>query len=191
VTERRRTRRTLVLLLALIGLTATGATHASLGPSEPDPSVFVGNGVGEAMPRGAAGTSSLQPATPTSYVGVNGHGSGHRGVSGHDWWRGPISVAVGTVSGLYPGLTKRLPVTVTNPNSFGIGVTRIKVRTLGTVTCSGHSFTARHSSLVRQRFIRATRTRTFAIPYRMRRTAPDGCQRAHVAIRVRVRAVHR
>jgi hypothetical protein len=81
----------------------------------------------------------------------------------------------GNVTGLYPGLTKPMRLTVTNPNPFSIRLTRVRVRVLSpTVGCTGSAIKVRpyvgHKKIGPHRRARVTTS------VRVMPTIADACQ---------------
>lgn len=98
----------------------------------------------------------------------------HRSAAAHA--RGTFRIA-GSVSGLYPGISTHLFLTVTNPQAYAIKVTQIRTSVgspsaacgasnLVVGTFTGHRVVARHGKAV------------VTVPISLRHAAPDACQGA-------------
>ncbi len=89
--------------------------------------------------------------------------------------RGPSFRIKGSVNGLYPGLTKKLRVTVTNPNGYALVVTRVKakVSAVGPGCGAGNVKIKRWKGRAR---VGAHAHRRIKLKVRMKPKTPDACQ---------------
>ena len=215
MTERRRAHLLPVLLLALGGTGAAGA-YVAFGPSAPstDPATFIG--VGHSRPSGDAvaahqpkrhGTHGHHPGAASGsdhgLVGVSGHGHGHgphhhghhhggghgTGGSGQIPGSKQFQVSVGDIGGLYPGRTRRLSVTYTNPNPFALNVTRAVVDTDGAPSCGTRFFVTGSYDPGAPVHVAGRSSASTTVPFGMRFSAPDTCQRVSVVVDVTATAV--
>ena len=133
----------------------------------------------------------------------NGNGNGNNGNGNGNEPKGSFTVA-GRVEGLYPGASVQLPLTLTNPNSFGIRVTSVTVavqtptapKTSSTSSCSAtavqvgtHDATGFHpvtplpaSISVQVDLAKNGVAPTSAVWLHMLATSPDACQGASFAL---------
>ena len=176
----------LVLLLALggYGYAVSASPSAPTGPKSSN----------------ASSAGVLAPTASSGSAKSNGGGNG-----GTDNCVDPSSqagncehsfgVTVGQAQTLYPGLSRTLPVTYTNPNSFDIYVNTYRVSvsvpaakaTLcpasnllvpsGTVTLSPNLKVGRNASV------------STTVPIKLAPSAPDGCQQVAFSITVNASAV--
>lgn len=103
---------------------------------------------------------------------------------------GPALRVTGSVVGLFPGVTKRLPVRIRNRRAFAVVVRSISVRVgAGRRGCPGRVVRVRP---FRGRLVVAARKqRVVALPITMVRTAPQACRGARFALRFRAVARRR
>jgi hypothetical protein len=209
VIEHRRTRLLATAIAALLGLAAMSwAGYAVVGPSDKhrQPSNLEGLGRGEiAM---AASTQDLTTHDPVGQdpgqqdPGVSGAGAAvfhGNSLRTHQptkpaprWGSHPVGrdfiVVVGTVTNLYPGSTRPLPLTYVNPNPFRIRVERITVFTTSTSTCPASAFVTGKYRLAVPILLKAHGAVTSSVAFGMRKSAPDGCQQARVSVLVAAKA---
>jgi hypothetical protein len=96
---------------------------------------------------------------------------------------------VGDVGGLYPGRTRRLSVTYTNPNPFALNVTRAVVDTDGARSCGTRFFVTGSYNQDAPVHVPARSSVSTTVPFGMRFSAPDTCQRVSVVVDVTATAV--
>jgi hypothetical protein len=110
-----------------------------------------------------AGVVALTTAVATGSVGLSHQGNAGR-FSLH-----------GRVSGLYPGVHRRLRIVVHNPGSRSLTVRSITTKVTGaSAGCSAQSL---HVSAFRGRLrVRAHRSRRVAVTLRMRSDSPAACE---------------
>jgi hypothetical protein len=128
--------------------------------------VLVGGGVGSVERNSVPPASRLQPA-------ASKHGS--------------FGIA-GSVKGLYPGLTKPLRLTLTNPQHFAIVVTSVTVA-VGNASqgCKAANIAVTHFS--GRRRVAAKGSARVKLEITLVHKAPDACQGAVFPLRYRGRAV--
>lgn len=104
--------------------------------------------------------------------------------------RGRFSIS-GSVRGLYPGVTKPLPLLLKNPNRFPIKVTSVRVwikPDLRRPGCSPKLYMSA-TRLARARIVRARRSRRVWLRITMKRSAPNACKAARFPLKFTGRAV--
>jgi hypothetical protein len=128
--------------------------------------VLVGSGTGSVERKGVPSASRLLPA-------ASKHGS--------------FTIA-GSVKGLYPGLTKPLKLTITNPQHFAIVVTSVKVA-VGNASqgCKAANIAVTHFS--GRRRVGAKGSARVTLELTLAHKAPDACQGAVFPLRYSGRAV--
>ncbi len=140
-----------------------------------------------AIAGGSSSSTVLGPQGQVNGCSSNGNCNGRNKEFG---------VAVGDVAGLFPGATTPLPVTYTNPNSFGIKVTSATVTatliTAGAAAAPGCS----NSYVVTGTYpnpagvvVARNGTASATLPFGLKATAPDACKRARWKITVTATAV--
>lgn len=103
---------------------------------------------------------------------------------------GPALRVTGSVAGLFPGVTKRLPVRIRNRRPFAVAVRSISVRVgAGGRGCPGRVVRVRpfHGRLV----VAAGKQRNVTLRITMVRTAAQACRGARFALRFRAVARRR
>jgi hypothetical protein len=110
------------------------------------------------------------------------------GASAHEGWSNGNSkdktypfLIRGDVAGLYPGLTKKYTVTLTNTNSFAIVVTDISVKIdHASQRCRKQNLSSPgfHGNVV----VPARSTASVKVPISMETRAPDACQGAKFSL---------
>ena len=122
-------------------------------------------------------------------VGLSGHGQGHiphhHGIPGGKQFQ----VSVGHVGGLYPGRTRRLNVSYTNPNPFALNVTRVVVDTSGVHGCGTRFFVTGGYDQPAPVHVPGRSSVSTTVPFGMRFSAPDSCQGVAVVVDVTATAV--
>ena len=110
-----------------------------------------------------AGALALTTAVATGAVGHGGHRKSARGFTLH-----------GHVSGLFPGVSKKLEIVVHNPGARALTVRSITTRvSAATAGCSARNL---HVSAFRGHLrVRAHRSRRVAVKLRMRPNSPKAC----------------
>jgi hypothetical protein len=178
----------LVLLLALgmcgyrLSLTPSASTGRGLDQPSTAPSTYVlapaantGNSNGNGGGNGG-GTSNC--VDPSSEAGNCDHHFG---------------VAVGHAQTLYPGLTRALPVTYSNPNNFDIFIStyRVSVSSANAAACPASNLLVPNGTITLNPNLKAAKNAsvTTSVPIKLSATAPDGCQQATFTITVNASAV--
>ena len=99
-----------------------------------------------------------------------------------------LTVTIGRVELLYPGLNRTVPVRVKNPFDFGIRITRFDASSLGTATCP-----ASHLSIEAHRadgpVIEANGFVDTQMTIGLTGSAPNACERENFKFSVTVTAV--
>ncbi len=150
----RRGGRAILIALSLLIVGALGATalvRTISGPSKN--TTLVGVMRTSATPSGSAQTSAGTSATGVFYI-------------------------AGDVHGFYPGRARRLQLTVSNPQTFDIDVTRITVRIRNSNHPGCTSFWLRADEFNGSLLVPAQGSATLKIRMGLRRKAPDACQGA-------------
>ena len=199
MTEHRRTR-LLTIVAALTGLAAVAwAGYTVLGSSGPDrQSDLLGKGRGEiAMPTSThtpspvnrpghhrpdvtgAGRTVLHPRYPRDDQPARSRPPQPGDPAGKDF-----TVVVGSVSGLYPGSANALPLTYVNSHHFAIRIGRVTVSASGSTSCPAWAFETGQYQLADPVVVLGRSTASSSVAFGMRKSAPDGCQQARVAVTV-------
>ena len=106
-----------------------------------------------------------------------------------------FGVAVGQTQTLYPGLTRSLPVTFTNPNSFDILVTSYRVSVAApaskATTCPASNLQVPSGTVNLNPRLAAPKQGSVAttVPIKLSADAPDACQQVTFSITVNASAV--
>jgi hypothetical protein len=150
--------------------------------------------------RGAAGTTSTQVVLAPAAANGNGNGNGGNDncvepSNGNGNCVKTFGVKVGQTPLLYPTVTRNLPVTYSNPNSFDIEVTTYRVSV--TVPASKTAICPASSLLVPAGTVTLSPRITLAkkgsstttIPISLGANAPEGCQDVTFSVTVDASAV--
>jgi hypothetical protein len=185
---RRRSARLGLLMVLLLALGMCGY-RLSLTPS-------ASTGPAKDKPLAAPSTSVLAPAANNG----NGNGGGSGGTSncvdpsseaGNCDHR--FGVAVGHAQTLYPGLTRALPVTYSNPNNFDIFIStyRVSVSSANAAGCAASNLLVPNGTITLSPTLKAAKNAsvTTSVPIMLSANAPDGCQQATFSITVNASAV--
>lgn len=205
MTKHRRTRN-LAIVAALIGLASLAwAGYAVLGPSANDRQLkdLEGKGRGEiAMPTSTPEPTSAPTPTqrPDHHHDPDVTGAGHTVVTPNyprddepaepspPEGSGPVAddftVIVGSLRNLYPGSASALPVTYVNPNTFPISIDQVTVSAANSPGCPAAAFVAGQHQLANPVVVPSRGITTSDVSFGMRKSAPDGCQLARVAVTV-------
>jgi len=126
-------------------------------------------------------------AQAAEYIQPRLHGGDETGTSSIPT-RGPSFRIKGSVKGLYPGVTKKLRATVTNPNGYPLVVTRVeaKVSAVGPGCGAGNIKIKTWKGRAR---VGAHAHRRIKLVVRMKPKAPDACQGGRFALTFSGKAV--
>lgn len=203
-----------ILLLALgtCGYRLTFSPSASTGPGRPAPSATPSTQVlapqGPQRP-GDSPSSGARSGTPSAGSGdagtqlvlaPAGAGNGNGGTAncvepsnGNGNCEKSFGVTVGQTQPLYPGVTRYLPVTFSNPNSFAIYVTsyRVSVPASTATACVPASLQAPSGTVTLSPRLTAPKNGSVAttVPIRLSSDAPEACQQVSFTITVNASAV--
>jgi hypothetical protein len=200
------------LLLALcgVGYAVTSSPSASTGPGKDKPSatptssVLAPNAPQTSAPSagsstsagpGNAGTGTQVVLAPAS--SGNGNGSGNCVDPASESANCPHSfgVTVGTAPMLYPGVTRALPVTFSNPNGFDIFVASYLVSvsepTAQSIACPASSLLVPSGTVTLSPNLKAPKNGSVSttVPIKLAANAPEGCQQVTFTITVNASAV--
>ena len=199
-----------VLLLTLGGYAyaQSSSPSASTGPDKAKPSATPSTQVlaptQSAQPKssGSTGTTDLgttstgQTLVLAPQAANNGNGNGNNQcvdpASENPSCPHTFGVRVGQTPLLYPGVSRSLPVTFSNPNNFAIAVNSYRVTVASTATActaSNLEVVAGTVSLTPGLTIAKNASILATIPIKLGASAPDACQNATFTITVNASAV--
>lgn len=184
-TDRRHNKRASFVLALLLAVLAVILTIIALGPGDRRPRTAPPPAGPTALPS-VPSSPSPADATPGAIGGGTGGGgaAGGGGSSGVVCTVGSVSVAcpqgftiAGDASGLYPGGTVELPLTLDNPYAEDIRVTSITVSVTGTSapSCAAsnlHTPDYEGPGII----VPAHGASSLSLAVSLSRSAPDGCQ---------------
>lgn len=196
----------LALLLALggYGYAVSSSPSASTGPgTKPSatPSIAV---LGPKAPGSAASPDPAPTGSTNAQVALAPAGNGNAGGStancvepsnGNGNCEKRFGVTVGQTQPLYPSLTRSLPVTFSNPNSFDILVTTyrvsVSVPTSSAASCPASSLEVPSGTVTLSPRLTAPKKGSVvtAVPIKLSADAPEGCQQVSFTITVDASAV--
>lgn len=171
---------------------ATPSTEvlAPQGPERPGDSPSTSSGSGTTSPGSATGTQLvLAPA---------GTGNGNAGncvepSNGNGNCEKSFGVTVGQTQALYPGVTRDLPVTFSNPNSFAIFVTsyRVSVPASTAAACAPSSLQVPNGTVTLSPRLTAPKNGSVSttVPIELSADAPEACKQVTFTITVNASAV--
>jgi hypothetical protein len=173
----------LLLALGMCGYRLSLTPSAATGPTKDKPSAAPSTSVlapaannGNANGGGSGGTSNC--VDPSSEAGNCDHHFG---------------VAVGHAQTLYPGLTRTLPVTYSNPNNFDIFIStyRVSVSSANAAACPASNLLVPNGTITLNPTLKAAKNAsvTASVPIKLSANAPDGCQHVTFTITVNSSAV--
>ena len=138
--------------------------------------------------RSVSGTGTSDQATGRPSKDESGGGSGGgSGGEGTDEDPPKLSVSVGAIDVLYPGIARSVPLMIGNPFGFDIVVNTVTVSSTGTPACPA-SFLSLGTYDVAGPRIGARSTAAAMTTVALKASAPDSCQGARYTIRVKVEA---
>ena len=198
----------LLLALATCGYLLTFAPSASTGPGKDKPSANPSTSVlAPDAPRtpapdtnaGTTRTGTQVVLAPAASNGNNGNGIGTDNCVDPSSEAGNcdhrFGVTVGQAQTLYPGLTRALPVTYSNPNNFEILIATyrvsVSVPASKAAVCPASSLEVPSGTVTLNPRLTAPKKGSVptTIPIRLSAAAPDGCQQVTFTITVHASAV--
>ena len=169
----------LLLVLAAVLIALTTAALYALGSRSPVPSASDGSVLT------ASGSTSF--ANGGEMVGDPRYGVG--GAITAAARRGPFKVALGTVSGLYPGKKQRLRVTFSNPLAYPIRIGTATPTATSPSGCPIDTSLRLRTRTFTHLVIRPNKSERKSLRFGMLKSATDACQNATFTITVSVTAV--